>query len=201
MLEEADVVMTEAEAPDAQADKCPATAKNGQSSTSPHLSVDTNISLCETAESSIVSPGFSSDYTALSPSDIALLDGPGPQPSDSSIKIPKVEDNINPFSPSSLDMDTDMFPALQSSVDLIAPQTTVPLPNGPVRINGIYYQPIPTPRKVVVATSSVSEPSLVAVVPASAPSTNEAAPPANKPKVGLEFAMPEQPPAKKTGRR
>ena len=66
-------------------------------------------------------------------------------------------------------------------------------------INGIYYQPIPAPHNIVVTTSSVSDPSLVAVNPTNAPAAS--APSADKPKVGLEFAIPEQPPAKKTGRR
>ena len=72
MFEETDVVMTDAEAPGVPADKCPAPAKNEHSNTSPtvsHTSVDTNISLHEAVESSIGSPGFSSDYAALSPSE------------------------------------------------------------------------------------------------------------------------------------
>ena len=113
------------------ADKCPAPAKNEHSNTSPtvsHISVDTNISLREAVESSIGSPGFSSDYAALSPSDIALLDGPDPQPSDSSIKIPKVEEN--PFSPDPIEMDTEMFLPLPTAENSAVPQTTVPLPMG-----------------------------------------------------------------------
>ena len=86
-----------------------------------------------------------------------------------------------------------MFPPLPTVDTPAVPQTTVPLPNGPLRINGIYYQLIPAPHNTVFATSSVSDPSLVAVNPSS--------PLADKPKVGLEFAMPEQPPAQKTGRR
>ena len=140
MLEEADVVMTDAELPSVPADNCPAPAKNEHSNTSPavsYISVDTNISLRKAVKSSIGSPGFSSDYAALSLSDIALLDGPDPQPSDSSIKIPKVEEN--PFSPDPIEMDTEMFPPLPTAENPVVPQTTVPLPNGLVRINGIYY--------------------------------------------------------------
>ena len=110
----------------------------------------------ETIESSIGSTGFSSDYATLSPSDIALLDGPDPEPSDSSVKISKVEENI--FLPNPVDMDAEMYPALPSSADPVIPQTTIPLPNGMVRINGIYYQPIPSPHNFVVATSSVADP-------------------------------------------
>ena len=188
MLGEDDVVITDAEAPGAQAETCTAPAKNEQSHSSPAAS---NVSLHETIESWIGSPGFSSDYTALSPSDIALLDGPDPQPANSDIQIPKVEEN--PFSPSlpKMDVDNKMFPALPSSETPIVPQTTAPLPNGPVKINGVYYQPVPTPHNIVVATSNVSDPTLMAL------NSQEA----EKPKVGLEFAMPEQPPAKKTGRR
>ena len=160
MLGEDDVVMTDAEAPGAQAETCPAPAKNEQSHSSPAAS---NVSLRETIESSIGSPGFSSDYTALSPSDIALLDGPDPQPSNSDIQIPKVEEN--PFSPSlpEMDVDTEMFPALPSSKTPIVPKTTAPLPNGPVKINGVYYQLVPTPHNIVVATSTVSDPTLMAL--------------------------------------
>ena len=99
----------------------------------------------------------------LSPSDIALLDDPDPQPSDSSIKIPKVEEN--PFSPDPIEMDTDMFPPLPTADTPAAPQTMVPLPNGPVRFRGVYYQLVPAPHNVVVATSSVSAPNLVAMDP------------------------------------
>ena len=188
MLGEDDVVMTDAEAPGAQTEACAAPTKNEQSHSSPAAS---NTSLRETIESSIGSPGFSSDYTALSPSDIALLDGPDPQPDNSDIQIPKVEEN--PFSPSfhKTDMDTEMFPALPSPGTPTVPQTAAPLPNGPVKIYGVYYQPVPTPHNLVVATSTVSDPTLMALNSQKA----------EKPKVGLEFAMPEQPPAKKTGGR
>ena len=185
--------MTDAETPCAPADKCSSSSKNEHSnagSTVSQASVDTNTNLREKFESSIGSLGFSSDYAALSPSDIALLDGPDIQPSESSIQIPKVEKN--PFSPDLAEIDIEAFPPLPTADTPAVPQTTVPLPNGPVRINGIYYQPIPAPHNTVVATSSVSDPDLVAV--------NTPSPAANKPKVGLEFAMPEQPPAKRTGR-
>ena len=108
MLEEADVIMTEVDAPCAQVGKCLAPPQNDLSSvgsTVSQLSVDTNASLLEVIESSVGSPGFSSDYAALSPSDIALLDGPDPEPSDSLLKIPKVEDN--PFSPDPLEIEMD----------------------------------------------------------------------------------------------
>ena len=201
MLEEADVIMTEVDAPHAQVQEPlapPNNELNGASSTVSHLSVDTTSSLREVVESSVGSPGFSSDYTALSPSDIMLLDGPDPQTSDSSIKIPKVEEN--PFSPNPLEMDTEMFPLLPSPVDPVVPQTTAPLPHCPVKIGGIYYQLVPSPHNVVVATSCISDPSLIAVAPSKVPAPDESTLPTDKPKVWLEFAMPEQPPAKKTGR-
>ena len=91
------------------------------------------------------------------------------------------------------EMDSEAFPPLPTVDPPAVPQTTVPLPNGPVRINGVYYQPIPAPHNTVVATSSVPDPNLVAVNP-SPPATDE-------PKVGLEFAMPEQPPVKRISRR
>ena len=110
MLEEADVIMTEVNAPCAQVEKCLAPSQIEPSSASSavsHLSADTSISLREAIESSVGSLGFSSDYAALSPSDVALLDGPDPKTSDSSLKIPKVEEN--PFSPDPLEMDTEMW--------------------------------------------------------------------------------------------
>ena len=199
MLEEEDVIMTDVETPCAPAEKCTLVSKNEHSnagSTTSQTSVCTNDGLRETLESSLGSPGLSSDYAALSPSDIALLDGPDIQPSDSSIQIPKVE--INPFSPDITKMDltevdNEAFPPLPAVSTPAVPQTTVPLPNGPVKINGIYYQPIPAPHNTVVATSSVSDPNLVAVA-----SSDHLV---DKPKVGLEFAMPEQPPVKRTSRR
>ena len=196
MSEEADVIMTEAEAPGASAENCPVPATNSQNSSSPsQLSVDTNVSLRETVESSIQSPGFSADFAALSPSDISLLDDPEPPPSDSSIKIPKVEEN--PFSLDPIDMDVDMFPPLPTVDTPTVPQPTAPLPNGPVRFRGAYYHLVPAPHNEVVATSSVAAPTLVAVNQNAAPS----APPVDKPKMGLEFVMPEQPPAKRNSRR
>ena len=187
MMGEDDVVMTDAETASTPADAC--STKNEQSQLSPSPA-DSNISLRETIESSIGSPGFSSDYTALSPSDVALLDGPDP-PHSSDIQIPKVEEN--PFSPNlpDMDADTEMFPALPSSEASAVPKTATPLPNGPVIIKGVYYQPIPTPHNVVVTTSAVADPTLAALPPSGT----------EQPKVGLEFAMPEQPPAKKSGRR
>ena len=70
--------------------------------TTSQTSVCTNDGLRETIESSLGSPGLSSDYAALSPSDIALLDGPDIQPSDSSIQIPKVEIKTSIFHQTSL---------------------------------------------------------------------------------------------------
>ena len=201
MFEEADVIMTEVDAPCAKADKSLEPPKSGPSSVGPvvsHLSVDTSIGLSEAIESSVGSPGFSSDYTALSPSDITLLDGPDPKTSDPSIRIPKVEEN--PFSPDPIEMNAEMFPLLPSPADPVVPQTTAPLPHGPVRINGIYYQPVPLPHNVVVMTPSVPDPILVTVSPSKAPAPVDLAPSVEKPKVGLEFTMPEQLPVKKTSR-
>ena len=70
-------------------------------------------------------------------------------------------------------------------------------------INGVYYQPVPLPQNVVVATSSVPDPTVVKVQSLEVPTSNGSASSvqtAGKPKVRLEFAMPEQPPAKKTAR-
>ena len=199
MLEEDDVIMTDVETPCAPADECSLPSKKEHSNASSTISqvrVDTPSGLRETVESSIGSPGFSSDYAALSPSDIALLDGPDIQPSDSSIQIPKVEKN--PFSPDLremdlTDVDVETFPPLPTVGSPAIPQATIPLPNGPVKINGIYYQPIPAPHNTVVATSSVPDPDLVAV--------NSSLKATNTPKVWLEFTMPEQPPVKRVSRR
>ena len=198
MLGEEDVIMTEAEAPNAPAgNQLVPTANSQNSSPMSQLKTDTNVSLRETVEPSIHSPGFPSDFAALSPSDIALLDDPNPQPSDSSIKIPKVEEN--PFSPDPIEMDTDMFPPLPTVDTPAPPQPTAPLPNGPIRVGGVYYHLVPAPHNEVVSTSSVAAPNLVAVNQGTAPSAP--APPVDKPKMGLEFVMPEQPPAKRTSRR
>ena len=109
---------------------------------------------------------------------------------------------------------------------------TAPFPNGPVLLNGIFYQPVPAPHNVVVAQSSIPAPTMVPCTPAAEPSvpaqnavsappaaepavpapTAVSAPPATepavpapampiepeKPRVGLEFAMPETPPPKKS---
>ena len=200
MLEEADVIMTEENAPCTQTEKPSAPSQNDLSSVGSavsHLSLNTSLSLREVIESSVGSPVLS-DYAALSPSDVALLDSPDPEPSDSLLKIPKVQEN--PFTPDPLEMDTEMFPSLPSLADPVPPQATAPLPHGPALINGVYYQPLPPPHNVVAVTSSAPDPTLTTVTPSEVLASNGSVPQADKPKVGLEFAMPEQPPAKKTGR-
>ena len=114
------------------------------------------------------------------------------------LKIPKVEDN--PFSPDPFEMDTERYPSLLSPGDPILPQATVPLPTEPVLINGVYYHQVPPSHNVVLATSSVPDPTLVAVPPTEVLAPNGSTPSADKSKFGLEFVMPDQPPAKKTGR-
>ena len=98
MLEEVDVIMSEVDVPCGQTEKsrslAPSQTPNNLSSVSSavsHLSIegDTSVSLGEVVESSIDSPVLSSDNVALSPSDVALLDGPDPEVSDSLPKIPK----------------------------------------------------------------------------------------------------------------
>ena len=151
------------------------------------------------------------DYASLSSSDAALLDGPtileipAPVP-----KIPKIEEN--PFSPSLLDL--EMYPALPSPQEPPKPEPQVPLPHGRILLNGVYYDPVPPAHNVVVATSSIPttpmvrpvEPtSVTPVAPSVAKETSDVstptAPTTQKPKVGLEFAMPEDPPFQKVERR
>ena len=77
--------------------------------------------------------------------------------------------------------------------------TAAPLPHGPVLINGVYYQPVPVPYN---AQSTVPASTVVPCVPEPAapepviPKEQPAAP--EKPKMGLEFVMPETPPPKKS---
>ena len=161
-----DVIISEVDAPCAQTEKslAPSQTPNYLSSVGSavwHLSIegDTSVSLCEVVESSVDSPILSSNYAALSPSDVALLDGPDPEASDSIPKIPKVEEN--PFSPDPFEMDAEMYPSLPSPADPVLPQATTPLPHGPALINRVYYQPVPPPHNFVVATSSFLDPTLV----------------------------------------
>ena len=93
-----------------------------------------------------------------------------------------------------------MYPSLPFPANPVLPQATTPLPHEPVLINGVYYQPVPQPHNVVVATSSVPDPTIVEIQPSEVPASNGSVPSADKPKVGLEFVMPEQPPAKMTAR-
>ena len=105
------------------------------------------------------------------------------------------------------EMSSETFPPLPSPE--LPVMTTAPLPHGPVLINNIYYQPVPVPHNVVVTQSTVPAPTIVPCVPEPAvPCVPEPAPawavteeqPAvsEKPKVGLEFAMPETPSLKKS---
>ena len=90
---------------------------------------------------------------------------------------------------------SETFSPLPSSE--LPAMTTAPLPHGPVLISGIYYQPVPAPHNVVVTQSAVLAPTVVPCVPEpAAPEEQPVAP--EKPKVGLEFAMPETPPSKKS---
>ena len=77
--------------------------------------------------------------------------------------------------------------------------TAASLPYGPVLINGVYYQPVLAPNK---AQSTVPASTVVPCVPepaASEPVFPKEQPAASeKPKVGLEFVMPETPPPKKS---
>ena len=118
--------MTEVDAPCAQAEKTLPPSQNDLNSVGSavsHLSIDTNMSLREVIESSVGSPGVSSDYAALSPSDIALLDCPDPKSSDSLLKIPKVEENS--FSPDPLAMDAETFPSLPCPADPVLTQVMI----------------------------------------------------------------------------
>ena len=152
------------------------------------------------------------DYASLSSSDAALLDGPNILEISTPIpKIPKIEEN--PFSPSSSLLDLEMYPALPSPQEPPKPEPQVPLPHGRILLNGIYYDPVPPAHNVVVATSSIpSTPMVRPVEPTPTTSTVAketpatavpipAAPATEKPKVGLEFAMPEDPPFQKVERK
>ena len=169
-------------------------------------------------------PG-TSDYASLSSSDAALLDGPhNLEVSTPLPKIPKFEENL--FSPNPSLFDLDMYPALPSPQEPSKPELFVPLPHGRIHLNGIYYDPVPPPHNVVVATSSIPTTPMVrpvqptSVTPttpaiqaeastptASTASANppeastSAAPVTKEPKVGLEFAMPEDPPFQKVERK
>ena len=119
------------------------------------------------------------------------------------------------------EMSSEAFPPLPSSgMPEIPVMMTAPLPHGPVLLIGIYYQPVPVPHNVVVAQSTVPAPTMVPCTPdteprISAPPAAEPmvpAPPAaepavsvpttscepEKPRVGLEFALLETPPPKKS---
>ena len=138
------------------------------------------------------------DYASLSSSDAALLDGPDPSEVPTPLpKVPKVEENPYSPDPCLLDLDINMYPALPSPQEPVQQQATVPLPHGPVLINGVYYKPVPPPHNVVVSTSSITT---TPVVPPIA-TTSQKSQPADKPKVGLEFAMPEEPPFQKVERK
>ena len=160
------------------------------------------------------------DYASLSPSDTALLDGPNlsqvstPQP-----KVLKIEENLFSPDPGLFDLGPIMmYPALPSSTKPSQSQPVVPLPHGQILINGVYYQPVPPPHNVVVATSSIPttpmvqpEASTSAAPTPSVPATPVVQPPVvapqeqpaptTEPKVGLEFAMPEEPPFQKVERK
>ena len=89
-----------------------------------HLSIgeDTSVRFCDVVESSIDSSTLLFDYAALSPSDIALLDGPDPEVPDSLLKIPKGE--VNPFSLDPFEMDADMYHSLPSPTDPVVVMKT-----------------------------------------------------------------------------
>ena len=153
------------------------------------------------------------DYASLSSSDAALLDGPNILEISTPIsKIPKIEEN--PFSPSLLDL--EMYPALPSPQESSKTESLFPLPHGRISLNGIYYDPVPPAHNVVVATSSIpTTPMVRPVQPTPATPTTptvqeeastsatsaSAASATEKPKVGLEFAMPEDPPFQKVERK
>ena len=133
-------------------------------------------------------PG-ASDNASLSSSDAALLDGPNISEVSTPLpKIPKIEEN--PFSPCLLDL--EMYPALPSPPESSEPQPHVPLPHGRINLNGIYYDPVPPPHNVVVATSSIpTEPMVrqeqsVSAAPAA---------PADEPKASTSAASTIQPEA------
>ena len=77
--------------------------------------------------------------------------------------------------------------------------TAAPLPHGPVLIDGVYYQPVLAPHN---AQSTVPASTVVPCVPKpAAPEpviTKEQPAAPDKPKMGLEFVMPETPPPKKS---
>ena len=166
-------------------------------------------------------PG-TSDYASLSSSDAALLDSPNiseiPTPLP---KVPKIEEN--PFSPNPDLLDLDMYPALPSPQEPSKPESVVPLPQGRILLNGIYYDPVPPAHNVVVATSSIpmtpmvrpeqptsATPTVQAEASTSVASTAAADPPeastsaasmTEESKVGLEFVMPKDPPFQKVERK
>ena len=133
-------------------------------------------------------PG-TSDYASLRSSDAALLDGPNISELSTPLpKIPKIEEN--PFSPCLLDL--EMYPALPSPPESSEPQPHVSLPHGRINLNGIYYDPVPPPHNIVVATSSIpTEPMVrqeqsVSATPAA---------PADEPKASTSAASTIQPEA------
>ena len=155
------------------------------------------------------------DYASLSSSDAALLDGPNILEISTPIpKIPKSEEN--PFSPNPSLLDLEMYPALPSPQEPSKPEPHVPLAHGRIHLNGICYDPVPPAHNAVVATSSIpttpmvrpveltpvtpTTPTVAKEMTTSAVST-PAAPATKKPKVGLEFAMPEDPPFPKVERK
>ena len=171
-----------------------------------HLEGESNTSLYDVVEHLI------NDFSASSHSSITLLDRPDPSVPILSLKL---EDNSH--SPDPHPVEAELYPSLPSPQDPSPATATVPLPYGPVLINGVYYQPILAPHDVVVANSSVPAPTIVPCTKiamasqlASAVFSDEPTASTNtsssqltipaaksKPPVGLEFVMPESPPNKK----
>ena len=85
-----------------------------------------------------------------------------------------------------------MYPALPSPPKSSDPQPHVPLPHSRIHLNGIYYDPVPPPHNIVVATSSIpTKPMVRQEQPVSA----TPAAPADEPRASTSAASTIQPEA------